>query len=56
MKRRGTAILMATHDIFRAKEVGNRIGIMRAGHLLEEIDPSIVSHTDIENIYVRHMQ
>ncbi len=56
MKRKGTAILMATHDIFRAKEVGNRIGIMRAGHLLEEIDPSIVSHTDIENIYVRHMQ
>ena len=56
MKRRGTAILMATHDIFRAKEVGNRIGIMRAGHLLEEIDPSIVSHTDIESIYVRHMQ
>jgi len=56
MKRNGTAVLMATHDIFRAKEVGNRIGIMRAGHLLEEIDPSSVSHTDIENIYVRHMQ
>ncbi len=56
MKSNGTAILMATHDIFRAKEVGNRIGIMRAGHLLEEIDPSTVSHADIENIYVRHMQ
>ena len=27
----GNAILMATHDIFRAKEIGNRIGIMMRG-------------------------
>lgn len=56
LKASGTAILMATHDIFRAKEVGSRIGIMRTGRILEEIDPSEVSHTDIEDIYVRHMQ
>lgn len=56
MKENGTAIIMATHDIFRAKEIGSRIGIMRGGHILEEIDPSTVSHTDIEQIYVRHMQ
>jgi ABC-2 type transport system ATP-binding protein len=55
MKSNGTAIIMATHDIFRAKEVGTRIGIMRDGRILEEIDPSAVSHTDIEEIYVKHM-
>ncbi|MEQ8734059.1 MAG: ABC transporter ATP-binding protein [Rhodospirillaceae bacterium] len=56
MKTGGTAMIMATHDIFRAKEVGSRIGIMRGGKILEEIDPTEVSHTDIEEIYVRHMQ
>lgn len=56
MKVNGTAIIIATHDIFRAKEIGSRIGIMREGRILEEIDPSAVSHTDIEDIYVRHMQ
>lgn len=56
MKTGGTAMIMATHDIFRAKEIGSRIGIMRGGKILEELDPTEVSHTDIEEIYVRHMQ
>lgn len=29
----GAAILMATHDLFRAKETGTRVGIMKHGHL-----------------------
>src|SRR5690606_4873509 len=33
----GAAILMATHDLFRAKETGTRIGIMRQGQLLTEM-------------------
>ncbi|MEQ8733281.1 MAG: ABC transporter ATP-binding protein [Rhodospirillaceae bacterium] len=56
MRNRGTAILMATHDIFRAKQIATRIGIMRAGTMVEQIDPSTVSHTEIEEIYVRHMK
>lgn len=56
MKANGTAIIMATHDIFRAKELGSRIGIMRGGRILEEIDPDTMSHADIEEIYVQHMQ
>ncbi len=31
LKKEGKAILMSTHDIFRAKEIGDRVGIMKEG-------------------------
>jgi ABC-2 type transport system ATP-binding protein len=46
---------MATHDLFRAKETGTRIGIMREGHLIRELSTDEVSHADIERIYLEHM-
>lgn len=52
----GGAILMATHDIFRAKDVGTRIGIMRQGRLVEMLDPSTLGAQEIEAIYLSHMQ
>jgi ABC-2 type transport system ATP-binding protein len=52
---RGVAILMATHDLFRAKEAGTRVGIMKHGRLVEVLDTSVLSHTDLEDIYLRHM-
>ena len=55
MQADGAAILMATHDLFRAKETGTRIGIMRAGRLLTEMSTDDVSHTDLERIYLEHM-
>lgn len=51
----GAAILMATHDLFRAKETGTRIGIMREGSLMQELTTDEVSHADIERIYLEHM-
>ena len=44
------SILMATHDLFRAKETGTRIGIMREGHMMRELGTDDVSHADIERI------
>jgi ABC-2 type transport system ATP-binding protein len=52
----GAAILMATHDLFRAKETGTRIGIMRQGELMQELSTDEVSHADIERIYLEHMR
>ncbi len=49
----GTAILMATHDIFRAKEVGNRIGIMREGRLVETMPTTDLSANELEAIYLQ---
>lgn len=51
----GAAILMATHDLFRAKETGTRIGIMREGKLMRELSTDEVSHADLERIYLEHM-
>lgn len=55
LQRGGAAILMATHDLFRAKETGTRIGIMREGTLVQELDAAEVSHADLERIYLEHM-
>ena len=51
----GAAILMATHDLFRAKETGTRIGIMREGELVQELKAEEGSHADLERIYLEHM-
>lgn len=51
----GTAVLMATHDLFRAKEVGDRIGIMKAGRLLDDLQASEINHNQLESIYLDHM-
>ena len=52
---RGVAVLMATHDLFRAKESGTRVGIMKHGRLVEVLDTAALSHTDLEQFYLRHM-
>lgn len=51
----GVAILMATHDLFRAKETGHRAGIMREGVLREVLNTGEIGHADLEQIYLRHM-
>ena len=49
----GTAIQMATHDIFRAKEVASRIGIMKEGSLQSVIDASSISANELESLYLK---
>ncbi|MEM6792926.1 MAG: ABC transporter ATP-binding protein [Acidobacteriota bacterium] len=52
----GVAVLMATHDLFRAKEVADRLVIMKSGRLLEDLPASGVGHAELEQIYLRHMR
>lgn len=56
MSARGAAILMATHDLFRAKETGTRIGIMKRGRLAEELRTEDISHSDLESVYLKHIR
>ena len=56
LARNGAAILMATHDLFRAKETGTRIGIMREGVLRAEFAAVDISHSALEQAYLEHMQ
>jgi ABC-2 type transport system ATP-binding protein len=55
MSGAGAAILMATHDLFRAKETGTRVGIMKHGRLVAELRTEEIGHADLERIYLEHM-
>ncbi|QIH40109.1 ATP-binding cassette domain-containing protein [Flavobacterium sp. Sr18] len=49
----GTAILMATHDIFRAREVATHIGIMKQGNLVTIIEADKISANELEKLYLQ---
>jgi ABC-2 type transport system ATP-binding protein len=52
----GVTTLMATHDLFRTKELGGRVGIMRQGVLVESMGTEDLSHRDLEQVYLDVMQ
>ncbi|MEM1396099.1 MAG: ABC transporter ATP-binding protein [Pseudomonadota bacterium] len=51
----GTTFLISTHDIFRAKEVADRVGIMRQGKLVDMVTPADLSAQELEQLYLTHM-
>lgn len=53
-KRSGMGILMATHDLFNALQVADRIGILKDGSLVAELDAKDVAHEELESLYLRH--
>ncbi|GFD79222.1 ABC transporter ATP-binding protein [Tenacibaculum sp. KUL118] len=55
MKQQKVATLMATHDLFRAKDTGTHIGIMKEGILVEKMESNQVSFHDLEQKYLKHM-
>jgi ABC-2 type transport system ATP-binding protein len=55
MSGEGVAVLMATHDLFRAKESGTRVGIMKHGTLVATHGTDEFSHADLERVYLEHM-
>ena len=52
----GVAVLTTTHDLFHAKQTGTRIGIMRQGQLVDQMDSALLSHADLEALYLEHMK
>ena len=55
LKNKGVAILMATHDLFRAKEVATTIGIMKEGTLKQEFKADDISLPQLEEVYLTTM-
>ena len=53
-KGAGMAILMATHDLFNALQVADRIGILREGRLVAEFDACGMDHAELERVYLQH--
>jgi len=56
LREGGKAILMTTHDIFRAKIIADRVGIMKQGRLVAIRQRQDFKHADLEEIYMREMQ
>ena len=51
----GKAILMSTHDIFRAKEIGDIFCIMDRGKIVMERSSDEVIDEDLEKLYLQYM-
>ena len=56
MRQNKVAILMATHDLFRAKESGTHIGIMKAGQLIHSLNSEAITLTELEQLYLETMK
>ena len=55
LKSQGKSILMCTHDIFRAKEIADKIGIMKEGRLVMLRTHDQLQNDDLEKIYLDYM-
>lgn len=56
LRSNGKSILMCTHDIFRAKAVADRVGIMKEGRLVMLRSREEFLQDDLERIYLDYMQ
>ena len=55
LKEEGKSIFMSTHDIFRAKEVADRIGILVQGNLERELTREEILKEDLEALYLHYV-
>lgn len=55
LRAEGKAILMSTHDIFRAREVADTIGIMNRGRLVMQRRTADMKNEDLQQVYMEHM-
>ncbi|XXY44191.1 ABC transporter ATP-binding protein [Sorangium sp. So ce269] len=51
---RGAAVLMVTHDLGAVASIAHRIGVMKAGRLVEVASAAGLSEADILSLYRRH--
>lgn len=50
--RQGKTVLMATHDIFNAVNIGTTIGIMRRGELVHTIQTEDITASELQQLYL----
>ena len=54
-KEAGKAILMCTHDIFRAKELADEVGIMKQGRMVKQLKRKDFLKEDMEKLYLEYI-
>jgi ABC-2 type transport system ATP-binding protein len=52
LRRRGKAILITAHDIFRVKEIADRIGIIKEGRKVLERTREELEQEDLQALYL----
>lgn len=55
LKEEGKAILMSTHDIFRAKEVADVIGFMKEGKIVMQRSKDEIIDENLETLYMEYV-
>ncbi len=55
LRAEGKAILMSTHDIFRAKEVADSVGIMNRGMLVMQRPAAELVGQSLEQLYMQYI-
>ena len=55
LRSEGKSVLMSSHDVFRAKAIADRVGIMRRGKLIEVLDREALDKVNLEQIYLEYM-
>jgi ABC-2 type transport system ATP-binding protein len=55
LRSEGKAILMSTHDIFRAKETADIVGIMKNGRLVMQKSAAELEGENLEKLYMTYM-
>jgi ABC-2 type transport system ATP-binding protein len=56
LAERGCAVLMTTHDLFRAKTSGSRVGILNQGRLVATFAAAQIEGDELEHVYLRHVR
>tara|TARA_B100001250_G_C19800162_1_gene790676 strand:+ start:527 stop:1222 length:696 start_codon:yes stop_codon:yes gene_type:complete len=52
----GSAILMASHDLFRVRETCHKIGILKNGCLVKEMRANDITSEELEKVYINFMK
>lgn len=52
----GKAILLSTHDIFRARELADHVAILRDGRMVAERSRQELAYEDLESLYLSYMR
>jgi len=56
LAQNGSTVLMVSHDIFRVRETCARIGVLKHGSLVKQVNADVVSANELEEIYIHYMQ
>jgi len=56
LRDQGKAVLMSTHDIFRARELADRVGIMKEGRKVMERTREELEFENLERLYLDYMR